>query len=185
MHITLILGSVRQNRESAKPAAFIEAKLKEAGHTVNFVDLLDLALPVFDDAPEQYLLPGAIRLSQAITEAEGIVLVFPEYNHDMGSGLRNAFSYLRKREFSHRPVGLAAVSNGQYGGVRALYAAKASLPTLGGIMLPTVVSVDTVQTAFPDATTCTNPKIKGAIAGMLKELAAYGPALTQVRAALA
>lgn len=184
MHTTLIIGSVRQGRESVKPARYVASKLIEYGHTVTVVDLADLDLPVFHDTPEQMALPGVRKLIDSVVAAEAIVLVFPEYNHDVGSGLRNGLSFIRKREFLHKPLGLVAASNGQYGGMRALYAAKASFPTLGGVIMPTVVGVDVVQDTFPDEATVTNPKIAGQIESLIRELAAYAPALKKVRAEL-
>ena len=185
MNITLILGSIRPGRESVKPARYFATKLTSAGHTVDFIDLKELDIPLFNNMPEKGELPAVKRMLDSVNASDAIALVFPEYNHDVSSTMRNALSFLRKREFMHKPVGLVSVSNGQYGGVRALYAAKASFPTLGAMVMPTVVAVDTVATSFPDETTCTNPKIDGMLDTLVKELAAYAPALSQVRQQLA
>ncbi|MEI6478311.1 MAG: NAD(P)H-dependent oxidoreductase [bacterium] len=184
MNVTLILGSIRSDRQSHKPALYFRDLLMQAGHQVDYLDPKELGIPLFDDGPEQKESQPVTRLKQSVLGADVIVLVFPEYNHDVSATMRNTLAYLRDRELMHRPVGLIGVSNGQIGGARALYAAKASFPTLGGVMLPTAVQVPLVQDSFPDEYTCTDEKIKKGMDQLIREISAYGPALIQVRSQL-
>ena len=46
--IAIIVGSVRQNRQGIKVARWMEGKLKERGHTIYFIDPLELNLPLLD-----------------------------------------------------------------------------------------------------------------------------------------
>lgn len=181
MNISLILGSIRPNRESEKPAYYILDLLKQAGHTVDFLDLRELNFPLFADTPEQMALPAVQRFIESMRTTDGVIMVFPEYNHSYGSAFKNALDYMRHREIMHKPIALVGVSDGQYGGVRALAAARASLPTFGAIILPTVVPVPLSKTTFTDAKTCTDPKVVSAIQKMLQEMETYAPLLQEAR----
>lgn len=181
MTITFILASIRQQRQSEKPAFYLADLLKQRGHQLDFFDLREARLPLFDDSPEQMNLPAVRQLKESIAQTDAVVAVFPEYNHSYGSAFKNAIDFLRDREFMHRPLGLVAVSNGQVGGARALVAARGTLPTLGAVIVPTAVQVPLVETTFPDATTCTSEKTIGQLNRMIDELEAYAPALASVR----
>jgi NAD(P)H-dependent FMN reductase len=182
MHVALILGSIRTERLSERPALYLKKQLEDAGHTVNFLDLRELDIPLFADAPE--VPAGATRFIEGITSAEAIIIVTPEYNHSYSSALKSAIDYLRKREFLHRPVAVVGVSDGLVGGARAIAALRASLPTLGAVFVPTAVALPETQVIFPDATTCTSEKTRSQFTAMLRELEAYAPALSQVRQTL-
>ena len=185
MIITLILGSIRPTRESEKPAYYLSNLLQARGHEVRFLDLREMKLPVFDSSAEQLALPEVQRLISSILESDATIAVFPEYNHTYSSAFKNAIDFLLKREFLHQPLGLVAVSNGLVGGARAISLARASLPTLGAIIMPTAVTIPLVQEAFLDHTACANPKIDGMMQAMITEIEAYAPALKTVREQLA
>jgi chromate reductase len=181
MNISLILGSIRPNRESEKPARFIATQLEAQGHTVDFLDLRELNFPVFADTPEQTTLPSVRRFIKSMIDTDGVIMVFPEYNHTYGSAFKNALDFMRNREIMHKPVGLVSVSNGMSGGVRAAFAARASLPTFGAVLLPTAVSIPNMPAPFPDSSACTDPKVAGMIASLLREMNIYAPHLKEAR----
>jgi len=184
MHIALIIGSIRPGRHSHKPALYIEGLLKQAGHSVERLDLQELNFPLFNDTPEQTNLPAVQHFISTILGAEGVIIVFPEYNHSYGSAIKNGLDFLRHRELMHRPVGLVGVSDGTIGGARALAAARGSWPTLGAVILPTVATVPLVPTTFPTAEHCTDAKTDGMIKRMIQEMEVYAPAFIPIRAQL-
>jgi NAD(P)H-dependent FMN reductase len=183
MHIAIILGSIRTTRLSERPAYFVKDMLKNAGHQVTFLDLRELQIPLFADDPE--VPEGARIFTEAIVAADAIVIVTPEYNHSYSSALKNAIDFLRKREFMHKPVGCIGVSDGLVGGARALLVLRATLPTLGAIITPTVVALPQAQNIFPDNNTCTNERTLSALKELIRELEVYGKALSEVRRELA
>jgi len=185
MNIALILASNRPERQSNKPAFYIAEKLRAAGHTVDFLDLMTLDLPLFNDSPERINTEQVQHFKKSIVAADGYIAVVPEYNHQPSSSFKNAIDYLRNREFMNKPMGLVGVSDGQIGGARAIFVMRGSLPTFGTILLPTAVQVGPVQDIFPDEKTCTSPKVEGSINKMLRELELYVPALATIREELA
>ena len=98
MKILIIIGSTRQNRFSEKPANWIfeEAK-KRKEFEVELLDLRNYPLPFFDEpvspsfAKEPFSNENVKMLSKKINEADGFIVVTPEYNHGYPAVLKNMF----------------------------------------------------------------------------------------------
>lgn len=122
--IKVIIGSTRQNRFSDKPAAYICEELKkEEGVEAELVDLRDWELPFFNDAVSpiagkgEYKDPLVKKWAEKISEADGFVIVTPEYNHGYPAVLKNALDWLYY-PWNGKPVGF--VSYGSAGGARSV-----------------------------------------------------------------
>jgi len=124
MKILIIIGSTRQNRFSEKPANWIfeEAK-KRKEFEVELLDLRNYPLPFFDEpvspsfAKEPFSNENVKRLSKKINEADGFIVVTPEYNHGYPAVLKNMFDYIYK-EWNKKSIGF--VSYGSVGGARSV-----------------------------------------------------------------
>lgn len=122
--IKVIVGSTRQNRFSEKPAQWIfEETKKRDGMNVELLDLRDYPMPFFNEAAspgmtkEPYTNEVVIRWREKIEEADGYIIVTPEYNHGYPAVLKNALDYVY-REWNNKPVGF--VSWGGVGGARSV-----------------------------------------------------------------
>ncbi len=120
--IVVVTGSVRPNSAGQQVVPYVVKKLQEKDAVVSVADLSKLALPFFDSAlppsmegfsPEHQ---SVLQWTTMVKEADGVVLVSPEYNHAAPASLTNAISFLNK-EWNRKPVAL--VSYGTVGGVRA------------------------------------------------------------------
>lgn len=123
INIKIILGSIRDKRFGIHPAEWIAALAKaEEGMSVELLDLRDYMLPIFQEPvpPSQvkagYTTPEINRWAEKVREADGFIIVTPEYNHGYSSALKNNIDYLDK-EWHKKPI--AFVSYGTNGGVRA------------------------------------------------------------------
>ncbi|MEK6875649.1 MAG: NAD(P)H-dependent oxidoreductase [Nanoarchaeota archaeon] len=124
MKILIIIGSTRKNRFSEKPANWIfeEAK-KRKEFEVELIDLRDYPLPFFDEpvspsfAKEPFLNEDVKKLSKKINEADGFIVVTPEYNHGYPAVLKNMFDYIY-REWNKKSIGF--ISYGSVGGARSV-----------------------------------------------------------------
>ncbi len=124
LKIHVIIGSTRQKRFSEKPATWIyeEAK-KRNGLDVELVDLREYPLPFFDEPMSPIRLKGKYshdivsKWSKKVAEADGYIIVSPEYNHGYPAVLKNALDVLYP-EWNNKPVGF--VSYGSAGGARAI-----------------------------------------------------------------
>lgn len=125
LKIKIILGSTRPSRFSDKPGAWIfeEAKKKD-GVEAELLDLRDYPLPFYNEptspaAVKDGAYPNDIAKKWAakIGEADGFIIVTPEYNHGTSGVLKNALDYIYA-EWNDKPVGFVAY--GGVGGARAV-----------------------------------------------------------------
>lgn len=122
MHIQAILGSTRQNRFGKTVADWFAGIAAERDDiTCEMLDLHDWPLPFFDHPKSPTsgeIAPEARQWSKKIREADGYVLILPEYNRGYPAVLKNAMDHLWY-EWNNKPVGLVGYG-GAAGGARAL-----------------------------------------------------------------
>lgn len=124
MKIEIIIGSTRQKRFSEKPARWIYQEAKKRQELdVELVDLRDYPLPFFDEPISPTRMEGKYpngdvqRWANKVAEADGYIIVAPEYNHGYPAVLKNAFDNIYP-EWNRKPVGF--VSYGSALGARAV-----------------------------------------------------------------
>jgi len=122
--IEIIIGSTRQKRFADKPANWIyELAQKREKLDVELVDLRDYPLPFFDEPTSPSRMEGkypnelAQQWANKVAEADGYIIVSPEYNHSYSAVLKNAFDHIYP-EWNRKPVGF--VSYGGVSGARAI-----------------------------------------------------------------
>ncbi len=122
--IQIIIGSTRQNRFSEKPANYLFEELKKIEIIeAELIDLRDWPLPFYDEpmSPSgnkgNYLNPLGKQWANKIGEADGYIMVVPEYNHGYPAVLKNALDWVYS-EWNKKPVGF--VSYGSALGARAI-----------------------------------------------------------------
>ncbi|HEU4677490.1 MAG TPA: NAD(P)H-dependent oxidoreductase, partial [Candidatus Paceibacterota bacterium] len=122
--IKVIVGSTREGRFSEHAAAWIARLAAEKpGTDVELVDLRDYDMPFFDAAvtpsakTEPYENEAVARFTAKVNEADGFIVVTPEYNHGPSAVLKNAFDWVSP-EWNKKAV--AFVSYGTVGGARAV-----------------------------------------------------------------
>jgi NAD(P)H-dependent FMN reductase len=124
LKIQIIIGSTRQNRFSDKPARYIFDELKKKeGVEPELIDLRDWPLPFFDEPMGPGMLKGnysnelAKKWAAKVGEADGYIMISPEYNHGYTAVLKNAIDWVGP-EWNQKPVGF--VSFGSAGGARSV-----------------------------------------------------------------
>lgn len=133
LFIPIILGTVRQGRMSEPVAKFIFEQVNNyQGVKTELIDIRQLPIPI-TDAGSDAKIPG---FSEIIQQADGLIIVTPEYNHSYPGMLKHVLD-LNYKEYLHKAVGVCSVSVGAFGGVRAI---EALLPTLKAFGLGTIVS---------------------------------------------
>ena len=120
-NILVVTGSVRPNSVNSKIVPIVENKLKEQGDTVTIADLADLNLPFFNESvsptdPSFASTNERVQQwTQMVANAEAIVFVTPEYNHNMSPVQLNAIDWIGK-EWKDKPVALIGYGWGTGGG---------------------------------------------------------------------
>lgn len=124
LSIHVIIGSTRAGRFSEKPASWILGELKKRPEVkAEVVDLRDFPLPFFEEAvspamiKEPYAHPVVSKWTQKVAQADGYIMVTPEYNHGYPAVLKNALDYVYS-EWNQKAVGF--VSYGSVGGGRSI-----------------------------------------------------------------
>jgi NAD(P)H-dependent FMN reductase len=147
LSIPVILGTARKGRMSAHAANLVLGELRKRDGVVT--ELIDIAAlrHCLDDNGQGTADPA---FAAAMTHADAIVLVAPEYNHAMPGLLKHVLDSCLK-EYVHKAAGIVAVSAGPFGGTRVI---ESSLPVLRELGLVTIfwdVNVGSVGKVFDAA----------------------------------
>lgn len=125
LNIPVVCGSVRNNRNSIKPAKYFFNRLTEMGYDSQVVDFISLPLPFVNVDPnpsklnKQYPDANVQQWSVIADHADAFIFIAPEYNHGISAVLKNALDWLYP-EFNDKPAALIGVSNGAGSGIRAV-----------------------------------------------------------------
>lgn len=115
LKIPVILGTDREGRRSEAPANFVLEQVKKRGIKTQLVDPRDY--PV-DARILNNELQDSVKPWQKIAQnADGFVIVSPEYNHGYPGALKSLLDALYE-EFHYKPVAICGVSSGMLGGAR-------------------------------------------------------------------
>jgi NAD(P)H-dependent FMN reductase len=142
--IAVIAGTTRVQRQSIKAAEYVaEFGRKLDGVEIIYVDPKDFNLPGDGNDPE-----GKDPAYTAITaKADAFFVVSPEYNHSFPGSLKRLLDS-ELENYIHKPVALAGVSNGGWGGVRAVEALVLTVREMGMAVTFTSVYFPRVQNIF-------------------------------------
>jgi NAD(P)H-dependent FMN reductase len=148
--IAIVLGSIRKGRQSPKLAMYFKDFITKTNlATTEIIDLKEYQFPLFEERlrylqnPPQNILDFATK----IKEADAIIIVSPEYNGSFPASLKNVIDLL-KDEWFHKPIGLATVSSGNFGGLKCQIALQQTLQHMKALVSPVVFPVPNVETEF-------------------------------------
>lgn len=134
--ILCLAGSLRAASSSRAVVATIREKLAAEADFHRF----DIGTLPHYNADLEPLPETVVALKKAIADADGLVIVTPEYNYSVPGVLKNAIDWASRPGYASvlkdKPVFVASVSGGALGGVRA----QAHLKNiLGGVLARTFV----------------------------------------------
>ncbi|HTY12130.1 MAG TPA: NAD(P)H-dependent oxidoreductase [Bacteroidota bacterium] len=122
--IHVIIGSTRPNRFSEKIGRYVFDELRKRQDVqAELIDLRDWPLPFFDEtispASNKGVYANALgkKWASKVGEADGYIMVTPEYNHGYSAVLKNAIDWVFG-EWNNKPAGF--VGYGNAGGARAI-----------------------------------------------------------------
>jgi NAD(P)H-dependent FMN reductase len=129
LNIPLLLGTNRKQRNSAFAARWVlSEREKRPEIQTRFFDVADFHLP--HDDYGQGLKDQFPEWRDAIMQADGLVIVTPEYNHGYPGALKCVLDLLL-REYVHKAVAFVGVSAGPWGGTRVIEAMTPMCRELG------------------------------------------------------
>src|SRR5216683_3760250 len=147
LFIPVVLGTVRQGRQSERVAQFVFSEVKKReGVETELIDIRNLPMKL-DDAGEQMKDP---IFSEIVQRADGLVLVVPEYNHGYPGLLKHALD-MNLEEYIHKAVGICGVSAGPYGGARVIENLLPVMRDLGHVTIFEDVNFGSVRKLFDES----------------------------------
>src|SRR4026208_512928 len=124
LNIPVLLGTSRKLRKSEAVAKWLVGEVEKRPEIRSrLFDVVDFHLP-YDDYG-QGLKDQFPEWRDAIVQADGLVIVTPEYNHGYPGSLKAVLDLLL-REYVHKAVAFVGVSAGPWGGTRVI---EAMVPT--------------------------------------------------------
>jgi NAD(P)H-dependent FMN reductase len=131
LNIPVLLGTNRKLRKSIFAAKWLVSEMdKRAEIRTRLFDAADFALPHDDYGQE--IKDRFPEWRDAIIQADGLVIVTPEYNHGYPGSLKAVLDLLL-REYVHKSVAFVGVSAGPWGGTRVI---EAMVPMVRELMAP-------------------------------------------------
>lgn len=166
MFIPVLLGTKREQRLSINAARLVA----EVGKSIDGVETLlvdpnDFNFSGDGNDPEA----KDSKYTEIVLRADAFFIVTPEYNHSFPGTLKRMLDS-ELRLYIHKPVALAGVSNGQWGGVRAIESLLSPLRTMGFVTTFTDMQFPKVQEAFDEQGNLLKPEYSDYILKSYEEL---------------
>jgi NAD(P)H-dependent FMN reductase len=118
LNIPLLLGTNRKLRQSVFAAKWLVGEMEKRPEIqTRLFDAAEFALP-YDDYGQE-IKDRFPEWRDAIIQADGLVIVTPEYNHGYPGCLKSVLDLLL-REYVHKSVAFVGVSAGPWGGTRVI-----------------------------------------------------------------
>ena len=149
MQIEIISGSPRRESATRSVALHLhQLLLREYGIDSGLIDMQRHSLPYVDQVwsdldgvPSSY-----VDIARRVFNAQGFILVTPEYNGSYSPALKNFLDHFPKQE--RKVFGIASASPGNLGGIRAAVQLQNLVSGLSGIGSPRMLIVPEVGKKF-------------------------------------
>src|SRR5947209_7912174 len=132
-----MLGSLRKGSLNRVLANALPALVPQGVKITALSSLGDL--PLYDADIQAGGFPAPVRqMGDAIKQADGVIIVTPEYNYSVPGVLKNAIDWLSRlpdTPFAGKPIDIMSASPSILGGARAQYHLRQSMVFLDALVL--------------------------------------------------
>jgi NAD(P)H-dependent FMN reductase len=168
LFLPVLLGTNRKGRNSEAVAGWLAAEMEKRPELqTKLFDSRDFALP--QDDYGQAIKGSFPEWRDAIIQADGLVIVAPEYNHGYPGALKSVMDILLQ-EYIHKTVALVGVSAGPWGGTRAIEGLVMMVRELGLSVTSVDLNFPQVQKKFDDNGKLLDDAYHERVKGFLDEL---------------
>ncbi|MEO8872090.1 MAG: NADPH-dependent FMN reductase [Candidatus Kapaibacterium sp.] len=137
-----ICGSMRSRSATATAVGVALEGAKASGAEIDFLDLVDLDLPMCDAREDDASYPASVHAFRArVAEAQGIILGTPEYHNSLTGALKNALDLCSRTELEHKMVGVIGVAGGSMGATNSVNHLRTIMRSVGAWVVPHQVSI--------------------------------------------
>src|SRR5258706_6596498 len=197
IRLLVIPGSQRSGSLNKRLASVAVKLARNAGATVDEMDLRELQLPVYDGDIEAAsgVPPSALRLLEAIVAADAVLVVTPEYNGFPTPLVVNAFDWLSRitaggahpaglAATANKPIGLLSASPGPLGALRSMnFLRQYFQMAFAMIVVPQQFALSRAHEAFDEMGGLKDEKAARAVDGVLAAIGGLAGALRAARLA--
>ncbi|NEO03458.1 MAG: NAD(P)H-dependent oxidoreductase, partial [Moorea sp. SIO3I7] len=143
------------------------------------IDLGEYKLPILEERLQDSSNPpeNVLRFCSKLGEADGILLVTPEYKNGYPGVLKNALDYLEPQALKYKPIGICTVSSGRFGGLDCLAQLRLVCLALGALPIPDKLPVAHVKELFDDNGHLYDVRFKTRLESFMNELVWYTEAM--------
>lgn len=164
-------GSLREHAFTKRVVKTAMNGAQKAGAHVDFVDLRDYPMPIYNgDLHEAEGFDAtALKFQKLLCEYNGFLIASPEYNASLPAALKNAIDWASRANdefkmgevFKGKVAAIMTASPGAFGGIRCLAHMRSILSVLGVNVLPSEIAVGKVHEMFDgNADAMTNDTMK-------------------------
>jgi NAD(P)H-dependent FMN reductase len=120
---------------------------------VCLIDLAAYQIPHMESVLAKHPDPpeDLVKIGDQLQGADAMIFVSPEYNGGYSSALKNVVDFFPKSTYADKPIGVAAVSAGGLGGMRAALQMQQLVLALWGFPTPQMLLVSNVRDRFDEA----------------------------------
>ncbi|OWA50230.1 hypothetical protein BV898_14753 [Hypsibius exemplaris] len=190
LNLLIFLGSVREHRMATRVGRYMQNLLEKRGHTVTLVDPREHNLGEVQQPLHFYADPTAApailhKINKQILEADGFVIVSPEYNSGMAPALASIMDNFSPQSYAYRPAAIVTYSMGQFGGIRAAMQLRQFLSELNLVHMPSMIVISKVHEALSEEgeRKVADGQLQRASDAMCKQFEWYANALRKARKA--
>ena len=151
-HIAIISASVRTGRKSHRVSLYFENFLVQQNlASAEILDLHVCQFPVFTERLQHLPSPSpdVLEFAEKIRKADGVIIVTPEYNGGYPASIKNAIDLLYE-EWHHKPIAIATVSDGIFGGSQVIMSLLFTLWKMHAWVIPAMFPVPNVEANFSE-----------------------------------
>ncbi|WP_217603624.1 NADPH-dependent FMN reductase [Chitinophaga sp. GbtcB8] len=176
MEVSILLGSIREERKSHRLAYYLKDQMIAKGVSVNLIDLKNYSLPVFGSVISNEEKKRVEEISTFLKSAQAVVIVTPEYLSNIPAALKNALEYCGLNLIS-KVTGIASASASKFGGLHASSNMQITLLNLGAYPAPRRLLVPEIHFAFNQDNEPVQNEMKEQVERFISELLSYADLL--------
>ncbi len=152
MNILLISSSTRKGRQTHNVALYLLKQLQKHNICTGILDLAEVQFPLFQERYVDMANPKALYkdIFNTMGHHDACIFLTPEYNSSMSPALKNLIDIYGRQAFGNKPIAIATVSSGDFGGLRAALHLQHVVLSIGGKLFPQTLLTGNVGKLFDD-----------------------------------
>lgn len=142
-----IAGSLRTDSYSQVALRLAAQRVSALGAEVEILDLREMNLPFCDGGDEYPDYPDVEKLRKAFHDADGLILVTPEYHGSISGVLKNALDLMSFDQLAGKVAGMISILGGQSNS-NALNDLRVIMRWVHGWVIPEQIAIGQAWKAF-------------------------------------